>query len=182
MNFVRRLNERLTRSAADHRPMGVHPDTRPQFAPRFAGGNLDFAPIRGQRLPERLACGKRLLGEMKPQAAQLQQALVFVPRIALTDVEQQVAVALGPDVDADVTVTQRHRAKRINTIIKTLDNGSNVRFLDLWDTFHDLASADANCRVKKDLLNKDLLHLDRKGYEMWSDTMKPLSSEILAGK
>ena len=72
------------------------------------------------------------------------------------------------------------RAQRINAIPRKLDDGKNVRFLDLWDSFYDSASTDSNCRVKRELFNKDLLHLARKGYETWSDAMKPLFTEMMA--
>lgn len=70
------------------------------------------------------------------------------------------------------------RAKRINAIIKKLDDGKNVRFLDLWNLFYDEASTNSHCRVKRELFNKDLLHLEKKGYQVWSDAMQPLFIEM----
>ncbi len=73
------------------------------------------------------------------------------------------------------------RAKRINAITRKFDDGKNVRFLDMWDSFYDAASTDSDCRVRKELFNKDLLHLADKGYVVWSDAMQPLFTEMLSG-
>jgi lysophospholipase L1-like esterase len=71
------------------------------------------------------------------------------------------------------------RAKKINALTAKYDDGKMIRVLNLWDAFYDSASTDQNCRVKKELYVKDLLHLDKKGYDVWGATMKPLLTEML---
>ncbi len=65
------------------------------------------------------------------------------------------------------------RAKRINEIIKKLDNGQTVRFLDMSDKFQTELG-----KVKPELYVPDQLHLAKPGYELWAATMKPLFDEM----
>ncbi|HYG33532.1 MAG TPA: GDSL-type esterase/lipase family protein, partial [Clostridia bacterium] len=74
------------------------------------------------------------------------------------------------------------RVRHINSLIKASDDGNMVRFLDMGDAFYDSTSQDKDCRVKKGLFNKDLLHLEKPGYEVWGQTMKPLLTEMLGMK
>ncbi|MDQ3815271.1 MAG: GDSL-type esterase/lipase family protein, partial [Armatimonadota bacterium] len=66
------------------------------------------------------------------------------------------------------------RAQRINAIIKNLDDGQNVRFLDMSDKFQTELG-----KVKPELYSGDQLHLAKQGYEVWAQTMKPLFDEML---
>ena len=72
--------------------MSIHPEPDAQAGARFARRDFDFATVRMQRLPERFFTGERLLREVQPQAAQLEQSPVLVPRVAFADVQQQIAV------------------------------------------------------------------------------------------
>ncbi len=71
------------------------------------------------------------------------------------------------------------RAKAVNALTAKLDDGKMVRVFSMWDVFHDPASTDANCRVRKDLFNKDLLHLGPAGYEAWRTTMQPVFDQMM---
>jgi lysophospholipase L1-like esterase len=48
-----------------------------------------------------------------------------------------------------------------------------VRFLDMSARFAATPSS-----VKKDLYRPDELHLVKKGYEVWAETMRPLFEEM----
>jgi lysophospholipase L1-like esterase len=72
---------------------------------------------------------------------------------------------------------QREKIRQVNQTIAKLDDGQNVRYLDLWDKFTD---ADGN--ISPDIM-PDFLHPNDKGYVIWADAMEPLLSEMLgAGK
>jgi lysophospholipase L1-like esterase len=66
------------------------------------------------------------------------------------------------------------RAKNINAIIKNLDDGKTVRFLDMSDKFQTEPG-----KVVPELYSKDQLHLAKPGYELWATTMQPLFDEML---
>ena len=66
------------------------------------------------------------------------------------------------------------RQHEVNDIIKKLDDGKNVRYLDLWDKF---VGPDGK-NVPKDMM-ADYLHPGDKGYGIWADAMEPLLSEML---
>lgn len=72
------------------------------------------------------------------------------------------------------------RAKRINALTAKLDDGTDVRVLDMWADFHDPASPN---RVKAELFAKpdgkpDWLHIGPAGYQMWAERIKPLFSAL----
>lgn len=66
------------------------------------------------------------------------------------------------------------RIARINAITKGLDDGRNVRWLDMGGRF--LA---APGQVVKDCFGPDQLHLVKHGYEVWAATMQPLFDELV---
>ena len=66
------------------------------------------------------------------------------------------------------------RIRKINAIIAKLDEGKGVRFLDMTDRFQD-----APGKVKADLFNKDQLHLEKKGYEVWAEAMDSVLDELM---
>jgi beta-glucosidase len=67
-----------------------------------------------------------------------------------------------------------NRAKRINESIARLDDGKNVRFLDISAKFQTEVG-----KVVPALYSGDQLHLAKPGYEMWSQTMSPLFNEMM---
>ncbi len=66
------------------------------------------------------------------------------------------------------------RIAKINAISATLDDGKQVRWLDMGASF--LA---APGQVVKECFGPDQLHLVKHGYEVWSTTMRPLFDELM---
>lgn len=65
------------------------------------------------------------------------------------------------------------RIDAINAIAAKLDDGKSVRFLDLTSKFQE-----PNGTVKADLYTKDLVHLQKPGYEVISASLLPLVEEL----
>ena len=65
------------------------------------------------------------------------------------------------------------KVKAANRLTATLDNGKNVRFLDMGAKFVDKDGKAVN------ELFSDNVHLSRKGYEIWHDTMNPLLTTMM---
>ena len=70
----------------------------------------------------------------------------------------------------------QQRQREVNDIIKKLDDGKNVRYLDLWDKF---IGPDGK-NIPDDVM-ADHLHPGDKGYRTWADAMEPLLKEMLGG-
>ena len=70
----------------------------------------------------------------------------------------------------------QNRQREVNNIIKKLDDGQNVRYLDLWDKF---VGPDGK-NIPDDVM-ADHLHPGDKGYRIWADAMEPLLKEMLGG-
>jgi lysophospholipase L1-like esterase len=66
------------------------------------------------------------------------------------------------------------RIAKINAIIKRLDDGSQVRWLDMTSRFQTAPGS-----VTRELYDPDQLHLVAKGYEAWAEAMEPLLAEML---
>lgn len=67
----------------------------------------------------------------------------------------------------------RLKNDEVNQIIKNLDDGSKVRYLDIGDKF--LATDGTLSRE----IMPDLLHLSGKGYEIWAESIEPeVSSSV----
>jgi lysophospholipase L1-like esterase len=73
----------------------------------------------------------------------------------------------GKSGDARSTIDQ------INGIIAKLDDGKNVRYLDLADKF-----LEPDQSLSKEIM-PDFLHLSEKGYQRWADGMQPLLDEMM---
>lgn len=61
----------------------------------------------------------------------------------------------------------------VNKIIAKLDDGKNVRFLDMGKKF-----VDKDGKIPDGVLS-DNVHLTHKGYEIWADTMNPLLMQMM---
>lgn len=72
-----------------------------------------------------------------------------------------------------------NRIRAINALTAKLDDGANVRVVDLWDAFHDAETGTPERRVKEALFNKDLLHLEAAGYAVWSEGLRPALEALL---
>ena len=62
----------------------------------------------------------------------------------------------------------------INQGIAKLANGKKIRYLNINDKL-----ADNDGRFFEGMTNKDGLHLDVKGYQVWADALKPLFTQLL---
>lgn len=67
----------------------------------------------------------------------------------------------------------RRKIKKVNDQIAALDDGRNVRYLDLTPRF---LAPDGT--LPRDLA-PDFLHLSLKGYEIWAESMNPLLKELM---
>jgi lysophospholipase L1-like esterase len=65
------------------------------------------------------------------------------------------------------------KIKQINEIIKKLDDGKNIIYLDIGSKF---LTEDGG--LSREVM-PDLLHLSPKGYEIWADAITPKLEEIL---
>jgi len=80
---------------------------------------------------------------------------------------------LPRETDEPLRDSRRAKVKEVNHIIAGLDNGDTLRYLDIGSNF---ITADDDAR--QDLL-PDRLHPSHKGYEVWSDAIKPLVDKML---
>ena len=64
---------------------------------------------------------------------------------------------------------------QVNEQIKKLDDGTNVRYFELWNQF-----LDKDGTLSREIM-PDLLHPNAKGYEIWADAMQPLLDEMMGG-
>lgn len=67
----------------------------------------------------------------------------------------------------------RRAIVELNKMTAGLDDGKNVRFLDIGDAFLEPSGA-----ISKEVM-PDGLHLGAKGYQIWADGMQPLLDEML---
>jgi lysophospholipase L1-like esterase len=73
-----------------------------------------------------------------------------------------------PEQCAKVPLINQHLAK--------LQDGRNVRYLDLTEKF-----LDANGNIQAEIM-PDALHLSAAGYQIWAEAMQPLLEEMMDGK
>jgi cephalosporin-C deacetylase len=62
----------------------------------------------------------------------------------------------------------------INENIAKFADGKNIRYVNINDKL-----ADKNGKLFDGIINRDQLHLDVKGYQVWADALKPIFTEIL---
>jgi lysophospholipase L1-like esterase len=74
----------------------------------------------------------------------------------------------------DANFPLRARIKAINEMVARIDDGKNVRFLDMGEKF-----LEPDGTLSADVM-PDYVHLSKKGYEIWADTMQPLLDEMLS--
>jgi lysophospholipase L1-like esterase len=71
------------------------------------------------------------------------------------------------------TDPQRDKIKNINKIIAKLDDGKNIKFLDIGEKF-----LGKDGELTKDIM-PDYLHLSDKGYQIWADSTKAQLQDML---
>ena len=94
---------------ADHRMVRVHPDLQARLAAGISCREENAACCEVEGLVERLTGGERVRCEFHPHTTELDVGVAFALGIRATDVEQQVAIALGPDVERGFAIAERHR-------------------------------------------------------------------------
>ncbi|HEV3120162.1 MAG TPA: platelet-activating factor acetylhydrolase IB subunit [Gemmataceae bacterium] len=67
----------------------------------------------------------------------------------------------------------RDKIKDVNAIIAKLDDGKNVRYLDIGDKF-----LEKDGTLSKQIM-PDYVHLTARGYEIWADAIQPSLDEML---
>jgi lysophospholipase L1-like esterase len=67
----------------------------------------------------------------------------------------------------------RAKIKDVNQRIAKLDDGKQVRYLDIGDKF-----LDKDGTISKDIM-PDFLHLSKQGYQIWADAIMPALAEML---
>lgn len=77
--------------------------------------------------------------------------------------------------DAKPETANRKKIAAVNAIIAKLDDGKNVRYLDLAEKF---LQEDGTLTRE---IAPDLLHLSPRGYEIWGEAVTPLLTEMLKG-
>lgn len=69
--------------------------------------------------------------------------------------------------------TPLEKTKTINAIIAKLDNGKSIRYFDVGVNF-----LDSEGKIQPGILS-DAVHLQRKGYDIWAESMTPILTEML---
>jgi lysophospholipase L1-like esterase len=82
--------------------------------------------------------------------------LAVFPRNKTTDTPEQLATN-----------------RKVNEIIAKLDDGKNVRFLDINKVF-----LGPDGKVPKDIM-PDFLHPNQEGYQLWAEAMEPTLAEMM---
>ncbi len=83
----------------------------------------------------------------------------------------------APGLDRDeASAEPEPRVARVNTRIAGLADGRAVRYLDIGARF-----LDEDGRIPRGIM-PDLLHLSRKGYQIWADAIEPALWELMEGK
>jgi len=79
----------------------------------------------------------------------------------------------GKTPDAPKDAKARAAVAGINEIIAKMDDGKNIRYLDIGDKF-----LQPDKTISQDIMH-DYLHPSDKGYVIWADAMAPLLKEMM---
>jgi beta-glucosidase len=79
----------------------------------------------------------------------------------------------GEDPNNRNVAALRAKLKSVNAALARLDDGKNIRYLEIWDQFLQPDGV-----LSKDIM-PDALHPNAKGYEIWADAMQPLLDEMM---
>ena len=96
-----------------HRAVGIDPEVHRGFVLPHPGFHHDAATGQIEFLTERATVADERLVEPDAHAAELEEFLIAIPRIAFGEVENQIASRLDPEIRGEVTVANRHRAVHI---------------------------------------------------------------------
>jgi len=76
-------------------------------------------------------------------------------------------------IPRDDGVTRMAVIEKVNEGLALLDNGENVRFLNIGSVFFG-----PDGKIPEDVMY-DQLHLTKMGYQLWAESMQPLLSEMM---
>ncbi|MEA2709105.1 MAG: hypothetical protein QOF78_1706 [Phycisphaerales bacterium] len=79
----------------------------------------------------------------------------------------------GENPNDEKVVKQRAIIKGVNDRIKKLDDGKNVRYLDIGDKF-----LQPDGSISKEIM-RDFLHLTEKGYQIWAEAIDQPLKEMM---
>ena len=83
----------------------------------------------------------------------------------------------GPRINADGSpddwASHMTKIRKVNADLLTLDNGANIRVLDITPNFR------GNDGTTPKSIMPDQVHLTAAGYQIWADAMQPLLQEML---
>ena len=96
-----------------HRAVGIDPEVHRGFVLPHPGFHHDAASRQIEFLTERPSVAHERLVEPDAHAAELEEFLLGIPRIALGEVENQIPTRLDPEIRSEVAVADRHRAVHI---------------------------------------------------------------------
>jgi lysophospholipase L1-like esterase len=79
----------------------------------------------------------------------------------------------GADPKDEKTKGLREKIVQINERIAKLDDGTNIKYLDIKDKF-----LEPDGTIKKEIM-PDYLHLSKEGYQRWADAVKPVLGDMM---
>ena len=114
--------------AMHHRRFGIDKHSQSDLLASLACRDFADTVAKTKRLAKRHAGCERVGRQRHPHAADLEQSRNLAQRVGAADIEDQIAVGLDPQVDADLAVSQGHRARGIDARCPPYDiGGRNVR-------------------------------------------------------
>ena len=106
-------------------------------------------------------------------AEEMAVGIATVVKVLRLGCPKSKVLLLGVFPKRDMTL---EKTKAVNAYVAKLDDGKMIRYLDVGAKLLD---EDGN--IKEGVL-RDAVHLTRKGYEIWAETMNPLLAEMMKEK
>lgn len=100
-------------------------------------------------------------------ADEIAQGVTAIVKELRTRLPKAKVLLLGVFPRAEKPNATRAKLAEVNTKIAQLDDGSNVKFLDIGKVF-----LNEDGSISRDVMY-DYLHLTGKGYRLWADAMEP---------
>ncbi len=126
-----------------------------------------------------LLAGTNNVGNMSPQGSEDPRVANITTGIkAILDICRQKApnatiVLMGITPRNDNTAVMPI-INKVNDNIAKFADGRKIRYLNINDKL-----ADRDGKLREGMANRDRLHLDVKGYQVWAEALKPIFTELL---